>query len=347
MTAPDPVRFRRRAHVALFDATTLAGKGVKDQLVARSFPAASVRLFTSNADPDLNLTEFRGEPILVTSPDIDTLQNLDIAFLCGSRADGARYLDWAGRAGFVAVDLTGAAGAAGDVPLVNASVNPEAIIDGPGVIATPHPVAQLLSTLLAPVRKRCGLREAIAMVLQPASHHGERGIDELYRQAASLMSFQEMPKEMFGRQLAFNLVPGWLREETRGKGPGRADLEGEVLRVTSGGYELGIQVVQAPVFHGHAAMAHLVLEAGRGADDLAACFDGGDEFRFERHGGRATPVEWAGEAGILVGGIRPGLRASAFWIWAVSDDMAGGTVRNAVRIAEALLEQGAGQGGRA
>lgn len=347
MASPEAVRVRRRAHVALFDATTLAAKGVKDQLVARSFPAASVRLFTSSADPDSNLTEFRGEPMLVTSPDIDTLQNLDIAFLCGSRADGARYLDWAGRAGFVAVDLTGAAGATGDVPLVNASVNPEAIATGPGVIATPHPVAQLLSTLLAPVRRCCGLKEAVAVVLQPASHYGERGVDELYRQAASLFGFQEMPKEVFGRQMAFNLMPGWFREETRGNDSGRTDLEGEVRRVTGGGYALGVQVVQAPVFHGHAAMAHLVLEAGSGPDDLAACFDDGDEIRFERRGDKATPVERAGMAGVLVGGIRPGLRESAFWIWAVCDDLAGGTVRNAVRIAEAVLQRGAGQGGRA
>ncbi|MEK7798267.1 MAG: Asd/ArgC dimerization domain-containing protein [Acidobacteriota bacterium] len=344
MAMPEAARVRRRAHLALFDATTLAAKGVKDHLVARSFPAASVRLFTSSPDPDSNLTEFKGEPMLVTSPDIDTLQDLDIAFLCGSRADGARYLDWAGRVGFVAVDLTGAAGASRGVPLVNASVNPEAIGEGPGVIATPHPVAQILSTLLAPVRKRCGLLEAVAVVLQPASHYGEPGIDELHQQAASLMNFKEMPKEIFGRQLAFNLMPDWLRNEPRGEGAGRADLEEEVLRITGGGYALGVQVIQAPVFHGHAAMVHLLLEAGRGPDDLAACFSGSDEIRFERRGDRATPVERAGEAGILVGGIRPGRRESAFWIWAVSDDLAGGTALNAVRIAEALLDRGNGRG---
>jgi aspartate-semialdehyde dehydrogenase len=337
MAAVEVARFRRRAHVALFDATTLAARGVRDQLAARSFPAASVRLFTSTADAAPNLTEFKGEPMLVTEPDIDTLENLDIAFLCGTPEEGARYLDWAGRVGFTAVDLTGAA-ASGAAPIVNASVNPEAILEGPGVIATPHPVAQVLSTLLAPVRNRCGLQEVVAVVLQPASHHGEPGIDELYKQTASLLSFSDMPKEVFGRQLAFNVIPGFVGEQRHGPDPAE-----EVRRITGGGYALGVQVIQAPVFHGHAVMAHVSLDPGRTADDLAACF-AGDDFRLERRGEKATPVETAGEGGILVGGIRPGARESSFWIWAVCDDLAGGTSLNAVRIAEMLLERGATKG---
>lgn len=344
MARPEVARFPRRAQVALFDATTLIAGGVKDHLVARSFPAASVRLFTSSTDPDSNLMDFKGEAMLVTSPDLDTLGSLDIAFLCGSRAEGALYLDWAERAGFVAIDLTGAANVARGVPLVNASVNPGAIIRGPGVIATPHPVAQMLSTLLAPVRKHCGLREAVAVVLQPASDSGGPGIGELHQQAASLMNFKEMPKEVFGRQLAFNLVPGWLGDDRQGKEVGLPDIQGEILRITGGGFALGVQVIQAPVFHGHATMAHLVLEAGRGPDDLIASFKDSDEICVERRGDRATPVERAGETGMVVAGIRPGLRESSFWIWAVSDDLAGGRALNAVRIAEALLERGLERG---
>src|SRR5881296_4257652 len=151
MAAPEIARFPRRAHVALFDATTLTAKGVKDALVARSFPTASVRLFTSSSDPNSNLTDFAGEAMLVTAPDIDALANLDIAFLCGTRREGERYLDWAGRAGFLAIDLTGASNASGDAAPINAAVNPEAIPGGRGVVGTPHPIAQMLSTIIAPV----------------------------------------------------------------------------------------------------------------------------------------------------------------------------------------------------
>jgi aspartate-semialdehyde dehydrogenase len=344
MAAPEIARFRRRAHVALFDATTLAAKGVKDHLAARSFPTASVRMFTSSTDPEFNLTEFAGEPMLLAPPDFDTLGNLDVAFLCGTRQEGERYLDWAGRAGFVAIDLTGASIGAGEVPLVNASVNPEAVPPGPGVVAAPHAVAQMLSTLLAPVHRHCGLREAVIVVLQPASERGQEGIDELYRQSTSLMNFQEMPKEVFGRQLAFNLVPGWLAEDPKCAAVTRADLERQVLRITGGGYGLALQVIDAPVFHGHAVMAHLVLREGKGSEDLLAAFRGMDDVSIGRRGDKVTPVERAGDGQLLVTGVQPGLHPSSFWLWAVADDLAGGRSRNAVRLAETILERGSGRG---
>jgi len=87
MVVREAARARRRAHLALFDATTLTAKALKEELVARSFPIASVRLFTSQSDPDHNLTEFAGEAMLVTEPDPDALGRLDIAFLCGVVVD--------------------------------------------------------------------------------------------------------------------------------------------------------------------------------------------------------------------------------------------------------------------
>ncbi|OLD62580.1 MAG: hypothetical protein AUI47_11950 [Acidobacteria bacterium 13_1_40CM_2_68_5] len=344
MAVSEVARFRRRAHVALFDATTLRGKAVKDHLVARSFPTASVRLYTSSSDSEANLSDYAGEAMLVTSPDIEALGKLDIAFLCGAREEGARYLDWAGRTGFVAIDLTRAANSAPQVPVVNASVNPEAIPGGAGVIATPHPVSQLLSTLLAPIRRHGGLREVEAVVLQPASHYDAAGIDELHQQAISLMNFQEMPKEIFGRQLAFNVLPAWPQEEGGTPGEDRPGLEGEIMGITGGGYSLAMQVVQTPVFHGHAAMVHLVLENGRSREDLLECFKGSDDVRLARRGDKITPVERAGETGVLVAGVRRSWGDSSFWVWAVMDDLAGGTTLNAVRIAEALLDPARARG---
>src|SRR5262245_2317557 len=108
-----------KAHLALFDATTLVAKGIKDRLVERRFPIASVHLYTSSDDPEANLTEFAGEAMLVTQPDIDALGTIDIAFFCGTPPEGERYLDWPGRKGFVAIDLTAASHARPAVPVVN------------------------------------------------------------------------------------------------------------------------------------------------------------------------------------------------------------------------------------
>jgi aspartate-semialdehyde dehydrogenase len=334
----------RRAHVAVFDANTLIAKGIKEQLVSRSFPLASVRLFTSKEDPDSNLTEFDGEAMFLTQPDPDALGSLDIAFLCGSREDGARYLEWPVRKGFIAIDLTTRSNAREDVPLVNAGVNPEAIAPLPGVIATPHPISQLLSTLLAPIVRKCGLREAAAVVFQPASEAGEEGIDELYRQAVSLMNFQDMPRDVFGRQIAFNLVPTFLYEAEKVPGGAwPAALEREVLKITGGRYGLSVDVVLVPVFHCHAVLASLRLPAGKTREDILASFRSVEEIRVASGGEAATPIDRAGKPGTLVAGIRETSDPSSFWLWAVNDNLQSGSAQNAVRIAESLLAKGLGR----
>jgi aspartate-semialdehyde dehydrogenase len=327
--------FRRRAHIAVFEATSLNAKGLKEHLAARSFPAASVRLFTSSDDPDANLTEYAGEAMLVTRPDLETLGRLDIAFLCGRAAEAAAYLDWPLRAGFTAIDLTAAAGPG--APLVNVAVNPEAVVRGPGVIAAPGPIPHLLSSLLAPIRRGPGLREAVAVVFQPASEWGDRGIEELYQQTLGLLNFKDLPREVFGDQLAFNLIPGFLAgaaAATDGAGPDRAAAD--VVRITGAGYDLSVHTVLAPVFHCHAALLRITLDAGRDRGDLARALQTGEGVALAAGGERATPVGWAGRAGILVDGIRPA-GGTAFWVWAVGDNLAGGSALNAVRIAETLV----------
>lgn len=327
----------RKAHLALFDATTLVAKGIKDRLVDRGFPIASVRLYTSSDDPEANLTEFAGEAMLVAQPDIDALGTIDLAFFCGTRAEGERYMDWPAGRGFVGIDLTTAAQKRPDVPVINAAVNPGRLPRGPGLVAAPRPIGLLLSTVLAAIDRGCGLDEASAVVLQPVSECGEEGIGELYRQTIALLNFQDLPKEIFGRQVAFNLIPDFAYGGPGTPGAGSpAEIEREVTRITGGGFSLSVAVILAPVFHCHAAAIRVVLPAGRAAGDLAAAIGAsGDTTLWQTNGG-ATPVERAGEAGILVGGLRPAGAERAFWLWVVSDNLTSGAALNAVRIAEAV-----------
>ena len=347
-TARERAAAERGAHVALFDANTLLGKGVKERLVDRRFPVASVHLYTSSEDPDANLSEYAGEAMLVSRPDIEALGPLDIAFYCGARPEGARYLDWPTRRGFVAIDLTTASRGAAGVPVVNAIVNPEALPAASGLVGTPHPIALVLSTVLAVVKRGCGVSEASAVVMQPASESGEAGISELYQQTLGLLNFQDLPREVFGRQVAFNLVPGDLDAGTAPPGgASAAEIERDILQVAGGGFALSVAVVLAPVFHCHATMMRVVLPKGKGREDLLAALRGTDEIRIGARDGRATPVDCAGEPGILVTGIRQAGAPEAFWLWTVSDNLQSGSALNAVRIAEALWKRAAPRKGEA
>jgi len=326
------------AHVALFEATALNARGVKEQLVARSFPTASLKLYTSRTDPDSNLTDFGGEAMLVSSPDIDALGEIEIAFLCGTRDEGAKYLGWAERKGFLAIDLSGASLGDNEVPTINIEVNPEAIPIGSGVVAAPHPIAQFLSTLLAPLARSFAPLRASAVVLQPASERGERGIEELYKQTIGLLNFHEVPNTIFGRQLAFNLLPSPVH--TGKQGPGGAappEVEREVGRMLGPDAQVTIEIVMAPVFHCHSVSLHLELSGSPARERVIAALRESEGIRLQGAGDPITPAERAGKPGVAVSGIRPTGRDGGYWLWAVTDDLQSGSALNAVRIAETIL----------
>ena len=56
------------------------------------------------------------------------------------------------------------------------------------------------------------VRSVVCTVMEPASEHGQKGMDELHEQTVNLLSFQELPKNVFDTQVAFNMV-GDLRTE--------------------------------------------------------------------------------------------------------------------------------------
>jgi len=333
---------RRGANLALFEAGTLLAKGVKTQLVGRRFPVASMRLYTSRMEPDANLSEFAGEAMFVSEPDFDALGPLDIAFFCGTPPEGDRYLDWPRQRGFTAIDLSSAARNLATVPLINAAVNPEKLRGAPNLVATPHPVSLMLSTVLAALERGCGLESAAAVVLEPVSEAGAEGINELYRQTVGVLNFQEWPQEIFGRQVAFNVIPAFAWGD-RGDPAGSSEIriEEEVRPIAGGRFDLSVAVLLAPVFHCHAAMVRVALPEGKGMSDLGAALSTVPDLRFEAGESTLTPVDRAGEPGIFVAAPRPAGSPHAFWIWAVSDNLQAGAALNAVRIAEALWKDAA------
>jgi aspartate-semialdehyde dehydrogenase len=329
-----------RVNIALFDSSTLVGKGVKNHLMKRRFPAGEVRLFDTGAvEAGGNIAEFRGEPMLAVRPGIEEMEKVDLAFLCGGVGTGKRYLDWPRRSRFVAIDLTQSANDQGTVPVVNARVNPETARDHRGVVASPHPAAQFLSTLLAPLTRQLPLLEVVSLVMEPVSEAGEQGIEELYRQTVGLLNFTPVPQELFGRVRAFNLVPASL-------GGGGTASEAQVVRevgtiLRGRSFLHALKILLVPVFHCHAVLSRVRFEEPISPDVLLQAFESEPSIRIRRGSGGATPAELAGEEKIVLGELQadPSVPGS-FWLWGVTDNLATGAALNAVRIAEELVASG-------
>src|SRR5437868_14288951 len=76
----------------------------------------------------------------------------------------------------------------------------------PRPVLLAHPAAVVLALLILRLQKATDLRTVSATVYEPASEHGQRGMDELHEQTVNLLSFQQLPKNVLDIQVAFNMV---------------------------------------------------------------------------------------------------------------------------------------------
>jgi aspartate-semialdehyde dehydrogenase len=123
-----------------------------------------------------------------------------------------------------------------------------------------HPAALALALLLERLQQAAPVRFAAATLLEPASEFGRAAMDELHQQTVSLLSFQGLPRAIRragGLQPARRAGRERQGQPERGRGAGSPPLR----RAGAGRWPaLALQVVHAPVFHGHTFSIAVELE---------------------------------------------------------------------------------------
>ncbi|MEY1662071.1 aspartate-semialdehyde dehydrogenase [Isoalcanivorax beigongshangi] len=239
-------------NLAVVGATGLVGGALLELINELPLPLGEVSLVASaeSAGKRLQVREHYVSVAALESFDFSTVQ---LAIFAVPEAVALQWAPQAADAGVVVVDLSGAFAADTDVPLVVPEVNLELLEDfrNRGIVASPAPASMQLAMTLKSLLNMAGLEQAAAVVLEPAAHYGRAGVDDLARQTARLMNAQEVEPGVFGRQLAFNVLP--TIGEPLGSGATRAELRValETLRLLGEpGLRLSVTIQQVPTFHG-------------------------------------------------------------------------------------------------
>lgn len=245
--------------IAVLGAASPAGALVKAALVDRGVPGGRVALFGHDREVAV-LSDYDGEARLVQPAEELDATAYTAVFICESGHDGRRLAS-SSSPGTLIIDMTGSSR---EAPLAGTSDAGR----GARIVAVPHPVSTMLVTLLAPIHRAIGVTRVSVFVMRPASDFGEAGLEELRDQTVHLLRFESTPTEVFGRQLAFNIVPEHLFP------PGEQEAGARIVRecrALLGAPELPFALSQAlvPAFFGHAIAAHVDL-ARRGPDEALA-----------------------------------------------------------------------------
>jgi aspartate-semialdehyde dehydrogenase len=271
---------------------------------------------------------------------------IDIAFFSAGGSVSREHVPRAAAAGAIVVDNTSEFRYQDDVPLVISEVNPHAIERHAqrGIIANPNCSTMQLLVALAPIHRAVGIARINVATYQSVSGTGRRALEELGRQTAALLSFQEIKPEVYPVQIAFNVIPhggdftdnGYTMEEMKIVWETQKILEDASIQVNP-------TSVRVPVFYGHSEAVHLETREKLTAPEARALLEKApgvvvvDE---RKAGGYPTPVTHAaGKDAVFVGRIREDIsHPRGLDLWIVSDNIRKGAALNAVQIAEILAK---------
>lgn len=324
--------------MAIVGANSPRGKELRDVLEAAGFSAAGIRLFEEDIDVG-TVTRLGDEVSVIAAVDESSFEGARFAFFAGRAEMAARHAEQARRSGARVIDLSedpGLESASAWVPALDALLGrPEH--PATAILRSPSAAAVVAASLAAALDAFRPARLALVF-LRPVSERGQEGIDELERQTVSLLSFRPVGDEVFGAQVAFNLLDSY-------GAAGRPSLEsirrsiahdaGLVLRGRAA--PPAIQLLQAPVFFSYAFSAYVDLPAPVDAREIEAALAKAGLRTESPSGPRPTNMSVIGRPEAALGPLeRDPAAPSGYWLWGTADNVRL-VAANAVAIAEALL----------
>jgi aspartate-semialdehyde dehydrogenase len=310
---------------AIVGAGSLKGKEVAEVLNERNFPAADIRLLDD--DEAMGQLEAMGDEIsFIQRVRAEQFENVDFTFFASDPDSTRRSWKDARDAGSAIIDLSavlenepGATVRSLWVERERGQVAPPELQPGPCVTA--HPVAVTLALLLLRAKKAGTIRRAVATIFEPASEHGQRGMDELHQQTVNLLSFQPLPKDVFDAQIAFNMLARYGQKSE----PALESVEARILRhlrkiTANDAPDPSIFLLQAPIFHSHALAVYLELENPVDLSVLSTAL-AGDHIAIPSAEDFPSNVSSAGQADIQLSLKVDPVQPNGVWLWAAADNL--------------------------
>lgn len=322
--------------VVIVGASSLLGKELSEEIIGSALGTAEVLLFDTEA-VEGQITTIGDEASFIRRVSANSFEAADFAFFAGSQDQAREHWQSARQAGAMVVDLTYALSDQPEVMVWSpwvAPLNPAAN-SRTGVAARrpdlqtaavvpAHPIATMLALIAARLTAAVAKPATLAAtVLQPASELGSRGLDELHQQTVNLLSFKDIPQEVFDAQTAFNVLAD-LGEDAPLRLPQIADtITTHFLALSNSELpELALQLLQVPVFHGYTSSIFLEFDQPVSSPAIAKALAGG---RIEVATGADLPssllVAGRSEIVVSVSPSDPATEATRFWLCGAADNL--------------------------
>jgi aspartate-semialdehyde dehydrogenase len=310
-------------------------------LEERDFPFESIK-FLASARSAGSTIDFAGRNHTVEELRPEAFEDVDLAI--GSTPDpvAKEFVPWAVERGCVVVDESGYWRMDPKVPLVIPEVNPDAVLEHQGIIASPNCSTTQLVVAMKPIHDAGRIRRVVVSTYQATSGAGVGGQRDLERGTRAALAGEKYSYETFSHPIAFNLIPqigspkhkGYTSEEMKMVYETRKILGDDSIQVCP-------TCVRVPVSNCHSES--ILVETERKitveeARELFAAFPGIKLMDDLANGEYPKPSDCDGDDAVFIGRIREDLSCeNGLAFWCVSDNLRKGAATNAVQIAELLV----------
>ena len=330
--------------IAVFGAASELGSDLREVLIERIFPTASLGLY-DDTEAILALDE-DAEAAGMRPIDEADLEATDLVFFCGAPEQTARLLDRVAGVGCAVIDLSQTLALRDDVALVVPEINGASVESAMAdrLFATPLPAATALAVALGPIEHAVRLRRLVVTSLEPVSTTAG-GVEELARQTGDLLSGRDPTPVLWPVRIAFNLIPqvGDLG------GTGATEREWQVQRQLRRILDLpdlpiSVHVIRVPTFYGQGLVVSVETDDPIDTEMALQLFREAPGL-FLHEGEREasnypTLSDAVGSEATHVGRVREDPTVPCgLSFWLAIDGLRKGTTVNAVQIAECVVRE--------
>ena len=327
--------------IAIAGATGAVGTLVRQILEQRDFPYASIKFLASKRSVGKTLT-FKGEQHAVELLEPKAFDDIDIVI--GSTPDevAAEFVPWAVERGTIVVDESGYHRMLDHVPLVVPEVNPDAVKDHQGIIASPNCSTTQMVVAMKPLHDVSPIKRVVVSTYQSTSGAGVVGQEDLTEGTKCAIEGKDYDYKAFAHPIAFNVIPQIGSHKADGYTSEELKMVYETQKIFG---DASIKVcptcVRVPVSNCHSETILVETESPISVEQARELFEAAPGVTVVDNldaGEYPMPNNSDNLDDVFIGRIRKDLSCeNGLTFWCVSDNLRKGAATNAVQIAELLI----------
>ena len=329
--------------IAVVGATGAVGTIIRELLHSRQFPLKKITLLASHRSAGSKIS-FAGEEIIVEELRSEAFDGVDLAISSTPDEVARDFIPEAVKRGCVVIDESGYWRMDPQVPLVVPEVNPEAVRDHQGIIASPNCSTTQMVLAMKPLHEAGRIRRVVVSTYQATSGAGLAGTRDLENGTRAKLAGEQYDYECFPYPIAFNCIPQIGSPKHKGYTSEEMKMVYETQKIFG---DESIQVcptcVRVPVANCHSESILVETEKKitvEEARELFAATPGLVVMDDVDNKVYPMPINGDRRDETFIGRIREDLSSdNGLTFWCVSDNLRKGAATNAVQIAELLLRE--------